>query len=265
VIVSAVNLHFLFWASMEKSLDTNDVIKSLIPSIFRIEVEFEGKAWAGTGFTIAKLEKSNRLFLATAKHVIDIPDDASPIVKVQQYDEFGKLSRNLSFQQKSKKDTSGRSAFHTHNTHDIGVLILPSQSANDQEIPARIISPEMALTIGTKISWAGFPGIVEASLGRPQLCYFEGVVSAFINEDNRMKYIVDGHCAEGVSGGPVWYFNDEKNRHEIVGVVSAYEHWGKGIPGFCIFEPINSVLLYLRSEQWHPDKIGEWVILNCYG
>ena len=115
------------------------------------------------------------------------------------------------------------------------------------------------------MGWAGFPGIVENALGFPQLCYFEGVVSAMVNRNDRKVYIVDGHAAKGVSGGPVWHWSEEKDRIEVIGIVSQYHHTMTPLPGFCLFEPINPIIYFLHSEAWHPDIAGDHLIINRYG
>jgi hypothetical protein len=86
-----------------------------------------------------------------------------------------------------------------------------------------------------------------------------------VNRQDKKIYIVDGHASKGVSGGPVWHWSTENNRAEIIGIVSEYRHLSNGMPGFCVFEPINSVLWYFSADLWHPDKVGDHLILNRYG
>jgi hypothetical protein len=88
---------------------------------------------------------------------------------------------------------------------------------------------------------------VEQALSRPQLCYFEGVISAHIMQPDRLLYIVDGHASPGVSGGPVWAWFDAVGSYAIVGIVSEYRHlFGHPeLPGHCFFEPINPLMEFL--------------------
>ena len=83
------------------------------------------------------------------------------------------------------------------------------------------------------------------------------MVSATVDKDGKRLYIVDGHNSAGVSGGPVWCWNDERQRAEIVGVVSGYGDAGGDLPGFCVFEPINPVLGYLC--HWTGNAGGDFV------
>ena len=45
---------------------------------------------------------------------------------------------------------------------------------------------------GTKVAWAGFPEAAAEFARRPQLCYFEGRVSAFVFHDEYQGYLLDG-------------------------------------------------------------------------
>ena len=38
-------------------------------------------------------------------------------------------------------------------------------------------------------------------------------------EGKRKRYIVDGHATHGVSGGPVWHYNAEHDRAEVIGMI----------------------------------------------
>ena len=243
--------------------------EELAPSIFRIEATCDRQTFAGTGFTVALFMASRRLVLSTAKHVLDFPKDKPVLWKVEQFDQHGTVTRGVTFQ--SKPPTLGGLSIFTHNLLDIGLHVLPELGADGQkfgteaESPPRVIDITSGVSTGTRVGWAGFAGVVEDTLGFPQLCYFEGVVSAMVNRKDKQLYIVDGHAAQGVSGGPVWHWSEERSRVEIVGVVSAYQALSNGLPGFCMFEPVNPTMYFLESKQWHNDVVGDHLITNRRG
>lgn len=177
--------------------------------------------------------------------------------------------RGISFA--TNKGPKGDVPYRTNNDLDVGIFMLPAHDnkgqplAREDERPLQTIDITSGASTGTRVAWAGFPGIVEGILGFPQLCYFEGVISSMVNRTDKKIYIVDGHGAPGISGGPVWQWSDGNDRTEIVGIVSNYRHDGDGIPGFCFFEPINTILWYFAAEMWHPDKVGDHLIVNRYG
>lgn len=239
------------------------------PSIFRVETRWANKRAVGTGFVLAMFANSKKLVLATAKHVLDFPDDETIAWKVQQFDGNGEVARQVTFGTNAK--LKGDVPYRTHNLLDVGIVILPALGddkatlARAGEAPVRAIDILSGSSTGTRVAWAGFPGIVENALGFPQVCYFEGVIAAMVNRPDRQLYIVDGHGAPGVSGGPVWHWSLEKDRLEVVGIVCGYQPGGKDMPGFCFFEPINPILYYFESEPWHPDKVGDHLITNRRG
>jgi hypothetical protein len=152
---------------------------------------------------------------------------------------------------------------------DIAVITLPRESdsgelfSTENEATVPLINPAKGVGTGTRVAWAGFPAVVEDVLDRAQLCYFEGVVSAMVDNDERQLYIVDGHTTYGVSGEPVWHRSDETLQPEVVGIVSNYSHTNDNLPGFCSFEPVNPLFYYLSS--WHvklPGGYDNFVLFN---
>lgn len=241
------------------------------PSIFRLETTWDNgkKSAHGTAFVVAMLRDSRRLVLATAKHVLDFPENETVWWKARQFDEHGRVQRQISFG--TDHGLLGGVPYRVHKKFDIGVLVLPANGddkghlARPGETPVRVIAIDEGVSTGTRIAWAGFPAVMEDLLGFPQLCYFEGVVSAMVNDGKRPFYIVDGHVSEGVSGGPVWQWNEEKSRLEVVGIVVSYTPGPSRLPGFCQFEPINPIMYFLETEAWHPDTLGDHLITNRRG
>jgi hypothetical protein len=108
------------------------------------------------------------------------------------------------------------------------------------------------LLTGTRVAWAGYPAFMVRSTGYPTLCYYEGVISASLfHQAKRPLYMVDGHAAPGVSGGPLWFCTPDAEP-VIVGVVSSYEGIvPENIPGLCAFTPLNVLFEYLEKEEWN--------------
>jgi len=101
---------------------------------------------------------------------------------------------------------------------------------------------------GDHVAWAGFPSLAATIAGRPQPCYFEGQVSAFIATDDFVTYLLDGHNTFGVSGGPVWAKRGE-NLPRIIGVISGYHSilHAPQMPGLVIAVPIQPVRVFLEQ------------------
>ena len=237
----------------------------IAPSIFRIECRTSEFCAAATGFAIARLTKSERLVLATARHVVECAQFRDAHWLVQQFDRNGKPSREISF-----RSVAGDSHAHVHKKMDLGLLVLDRGEppfASATEPVARFMDERLGVTPGTRVGWAGYPAIAHDLLGHPQLCYCEGVVSAMIDRDDRRLYLVDGHNTFGISGGPVWHWSRDRDQVEVVGVVSGYrttpifdDHTGESrldgsgrlsdsLPGFCVFEPLESFRAFFDS--WH--------------
>ena len=215
-------------------------------SVFRVQTEWNGKCATGTGFVVGLIKGTRKLILATARHCLEFPSDTTVDWKVEQFDEHGNVARQCTFS--TSQQLKGDVPYRTHNSFDVGLLVLPARSdAGDfllaeAEKPVCVIDPRKGVSTGTRLQWTGFPGAVERALGFPQLCCFHGVVSAMVNRLDKRMYVVDGHGAQGVSGGPVWHWCQERDRLEVVGIVTEYRPIPNGLPGFCLFEPVNPVI-----------------------
>jgi hypothetical protein len=234
-------------------------------SIFRVETTWSGRTATGTGFVVGMIRDSRKIILATARHCLEVPEDEVVSWRVQHFDEFGKVDREVAFG--THKQRAGDTPYRTHKSFDVGLLVLPSRSDADKffaledEKPICVIDPRKGVSTGTRVQWAGFPGEVEAALGGPQICCFGGQIAAMINRQERSHYVVDGHGMRGVSGGPVWHWSDERDRLEVVGIVAEYRPLPQGLPGFCLFEPVNPVMQYL--EWWRTQITDDFIITNC--
>ncbi len=217
---------------------------------FRIEARFAGKYVPGTAFCISRLEKSNRLILATAGHVISqLPEDTIKWV-LWQFDENGSVERKMEF---TTRPTDPERIYIYHKSIDIGFIVLPSEDdagktiALPNEMPLPPIDDTRRITEGTRVGWAGFPCVLGDLMGEQRLCYFEGVVSAFYSQLDEPMYIVDGHSAHGVSGGPMWNWPADHKNIEIFAIVTGYGMADEGLPGFCMSVPLNPLIRRLRE------------------
>jgi hypothetical protein len=201
---------------------------------------------------IERLVRPQRIIVATARHLLEFPNDA--IVKwfLECYAEDGSVTGRCCFSTDEGRPKTRPYRFYKRA--DVGFCVLPppEQESEGQLVPLDlhplpVISERRRLVPGTRVAWVGFPGQVEAFLHRPQLCYFEGAVSAFYAEGSRGLYIVDGHNARGVSGGPVWHYAEEGGSIEVAGIVTGYGLGEQDMPGFCLFEPINPVVGFVKS------------------
>jgi hypothetical protein len=224
---------------------------AVCPRVFRVETSWKDGGSVATGFSVARLMKSNCLILATAGHVLQFSEGEPVEWLVQQFDDEGRLARETRF---TTTGPDGENRYGWHNVMDIGWVVIPATDTEGKrftlpdEVPLPLIDAKRRLCEGTRVGWAGFPWQVHEFQGHPQLCYFEGVVSAFCQRSKTTVYVVDGHNAPGVSGGPVWHWPEDGDGIQIAGVVSGYGRSEDRFPGFCVFVPINPLINYLRAS-----------------
>jgi hypothetical protein len=234
-------------------MSPDEAVDEVRKRVFRVQRTHAGRTCVGTAFMIARLHPSDRIIVATARHLLKFPEDAKVTWCFQCLAEDGSVVGECRFASDETKPEERPYRFYKHA--DVGFCVLPppEQESKGQLVHSDIkslpvISEGHRLAQGTRIAWAGFPLTVEKLLGQPQLCYFEGVVSAFHAEGSRGRYIVDGHNARGVSGGPVWHWPDSGTGIEVAGIVAAYGLQQSDMPGFCVFEPINPVVAFVKSQ-----------------
>lgn len=246
----------------------DDVFEQLCTRVFRIEATWEMNNGSvdgsvATAFAMNK-RSSGQLVLATARHVLKFPREATVEWRIQQFDDHSCLQRETTFGTSETKKPGV--PYRCHKKFDVGCIALPPTlkrasggpfSPPDEE-PLPIISEKLMQGIGTRVCWAGFPGRIEDFLGQSTLCYAEGVISSMVNRKDRHLYIVDGHNSPGFSGGPVWYWCKDREEFLVLGIVSGYLP-NKEFPGFCCFEPINEVKFFLnywdREEAKGADEV----------
>lgn len=235
----------------------------------RIALSRGGKEFgSGTGVIIGTTRQTRRAAIVTARHVVDLPEgvaDDELGLEIQRYNSRGQVQKQVTFSAKGRGPTDFWVASSKAPGTDIAVIIAPALAADGSEFVSSIGSDSIGPVggragpdVGSQVAWAGFPGLIESprALGCPRLCYFQGVVSAFVDRDRAPCLVVDGHAMPGVSGGPLWFVNDDSGSVEIAGIVSQYlsyetpvhfhptqalddsrNQWRDRMPGLCFVQP----------------------------
>lgn len=178
----------------------------------------------GTGFHVGTYG-SGLCAIATANHVIQSELDWNEPIKLVHF-ETGK---------EILLSSENRAIIPFRNS-DMAMIVFPKPA--DLVVPEDEISflqSEFFLNPGVSIGWCGFPAV-----RNEQLCFFHGYISCHLPSEER--YLVDGVAINGVSGGPVFFI--ENNRPIIAGVISAYipnRSVGDSLPGV-------SVVSWIRPE-----------------
>ncbi len=173
--------------------------EEIVPHVVRIETP----TGSGTGFLFGYNATNTIAAIATAAHVID-----------QEYEwkQPIKLIHDASSTEVFLTD-SDRVIFIDRKRDSASILI----SADKLPLPKAVL-PLMDGTkvkrVGVELAWVGYP-----SVAYPELCFFTGCVSAFLNHDD--CYLIDGVAINGVSGGPV-FASIAEGHPELVGSISAY-------------------------------------------
>lgn len=255
-----------------------DGLERVRPYIVRFRTETDGgNETHGTGVIVAVSRPAGRVYIATAAHVVPRGQNAARTL-VQVFREAkpdcviefdirpGEVSPEVGF------------VYDNRSRADVGLLSLPTRPGtlknflDPNEVGAPVGGDNSVPAASTRIAWAGYPGLLRESaiLGRPQLCYFEGSISAFVNDADRQVFIVDGHAMPGVSGAPVWWSNELNGRIEVFGVMSQYIGWSMPqefhphiqtsdsverkrdrMPGVCFVQPIRGMVKYIEHMAIH--------------
>ena len=225
----------------------------------------EPKMWFGTGCIIGHVTNPRyrpKAMVATAGHLLKGPHEGSVEWTVERSDFLGGTPKKVTFTI-SPENPEGPKAFYYYSDPrlDIGGMFVDAdcddgrpflhldQSGRPAEPVLPLIDPRKGVTEGTRVAWAGFPQTVQKQLGFPQLCYYEGVVAAMIDtKAHPPLYLLDGHNSPGVSGAPIWAYNDERSSVELVAVIVGYLSEAQRIfPGFVCATPIHPLIRYMQS------------------
>ncbi|HET6247708.1 MAG TPA: hypothetical protein VFE47_08430 [Tepidisphaeraceae bacterium] len=266
VIVPPANTRMAHVIKPSAFPDLGDLFAFIRQFILRLEITPEDDPDSrdvGTCFIYGRREMTGELFAGTAKHLIP---DRPASWKIQRFDRLGKVDFQAIFTTKPGDDS-----YLTHKKRDIGWFLIHPSHARSFPEPSesfpRFITLNTVLSEGSRVSWGGYAHQIAERIGSPHLCYFEGSVSASYQSDDSGAYLLDGHVAHGVSGGPVWFWDNDAQMIKIAGVITEYcatESKSRlQVPGFCVVEWINPLLGYM--EWWnrmallppdHPDRKG---------
>ncbi len=252
-----------------------DALESFRRSIFRVQSTVKDSATGqvveiavGTAFVLCIYKKASQFVIATAGHVIDVDEPARTEWLFAESDARLDPVRKASFV--VSHDETRAKLFHRHKHTDVGILVVPGTVSRDgklfvrdDERPLPLIDHSLAVSTGTRVAWAGYASAVESFFHTPCLCYFEGSISLLVDRPDAIYYIIDGHNTAGISGGPVWHWSEDRQRFEVVAIISAYASGVDGLPGFVIAEPIHQVTGFLRSSAFAPDKIKDALNVDC--
>lgn len=248
-----------------KNFPIDDHFEQLCKSVFRVELSWTTRDYVhmtatATAFVITITK--DYVVLATAGHVLNLPKHTEITWKIQRFDHKNAVDLELQEFASVEIDEPGKPhhPYRCHKKLDLGVIVLnhthklkngETVLALPKELQLKTIARNYVATIGTTVGWAGFPATVESMLGRPTLCYAQGVVSSVhIRDGGGEHYIVDGHSTPGFSGGPVWYWCETTKELQIIGIISSYLPGGD-FPGFCFFEGIHLVKKLIKG--WNID------------
>jgi len=196
-------------------------------------VKIDTPTGSGSGFLFAFNEGKILCGIATALHVVDDTETWQQPLKINSY-----LFHKTAFLREPN-----RSILKDQETDSAVILFERSQLDLPEDlIPLRPI--ESPISIGAEVGWLGFPAIAPYTL-----CFFSGSVSA--RQDSK-RYLIDGVAINGVSGGPVFLW-DDAGQVQFVGVVSAYRAnraAGEALPGLLVAQDVShfhSVLAHLKT------------------
>lgn len=251
-----MKLHSIFLRFIDRTSQMpdrrNEYFSQICDSLFRISFTTGAGTFHATGFVIANfIDPKNITFaLATAEHTFKrIRTDENVHWTVERFDLHGNLQNSFKF--KSNIEKMGDGPLRLHLKSDLGILYVPAGDFVTK--PVRLLDPRCAIGSAGRVAWAGFPAFAKEKTATPQPCYFEGVISTVVDRvesEERLFYLVDGHGGKGVSGGPLWHWDEETNDYEVIGLCSSYLKSGDAdMPGMVVFESINPLVGYLTGAS----------------
>ena len=177
-------------------------VKKIRPHVVKIQT-MDG--W-GTGFFSARIPKLSGVGIATARHVIERADEwhqptklycygAEPVLV--QYDKWSPL-------------------FHEAG-EDAAVIVVFGDIVSPPEERLPRIHSKIYRSPGSEVGWVGYP-----SVHPEDLCFFSGCVSVY--DQAKERYLLDGVVIPGVSGGPVFYWDEEAGSPKVIGSITGYTH-----------------------------------------
>jgi hypothetical protein len=245
-----------------------NAVRRNIVSISARTLNCPKKSWSGTGCIIAMLLNPNyepKAIIVTAGHVLR-PAHQTPVEWTLRRNPGPKENtRQTVFKTPHDNPYGPRFLFYNKDPRvDIGAIMADSRCTDgrpfldweDQGASKEAFVPAIpkgqAMDCGTRVAWAGYPGLAAQEFDGPVLCYYEGVVSAVIDRTGQPPlYLLDGHNTWGVSGGPVWAWSDERHQVELIGIVVNYRrHLDQQVelPGHVTAVAIHPLMMYFGAN-----------------
>jgi len=190
----------------------------------------------GTGFHIGNFGKDNRLCaVATAYHVVQAVHDWGEPVKIIH----ARTGKEILLKENDR-------AILTFANRDLAVILftLPSDFILPNQ-PIELIPSKNYLFSGVDVAWCGFPAVKN-----DKLCFFHGYISCYL--DQQGDYLIDGVAIHGVSGGPVFYIDNQTNMPKIAGVITQYianRATGEVLPGVSMITSIAPFESTIKSLE----------------
>jgi hypothetical protein len=136
---------------------------------------------------------------------------------------------------------------------DIGALnfdndLCPGGFFVDTEKIPVTINTEIVATAGTMVAWGGFPDHVAKLIGGHRVCFFQGHIAACVNTPGKPpSYLISGYNSPGLSGGPVWMWDDVERTAQIIGIINSYSRAGELFPGLVHASCLNPLMGYFKN------------------
>jgi hypothetical protein len=202
-------------------------VGTMKPYIFRIETPHS----RGTGFQLTTSEDTGLCGIATALHVIQQAFEWEEPIRIEHYTS----SKTLLLKPPER-------AIKVHTEMDLAFVVFDKEDLPLQQVSIPLIPEDTVLKQGIQTGWCGFPAMAPRDL-----CFFSGVISCYLHNEN--SYLVDGVAINGVSGGPSFYVNDEREVN-LCGIVSEYRPnvaSGVVLPGVCVFRAIGPYYQQIKA------------------
>lgn len=230
-------------------------------------LEGDEQVWTGTGCIIGLLRNPHyepKAIVVTAGHVLRKAQGTEVEWKVQRQVVGARGIRTAVFRTPHENEFGPRFVYYGKDPRvDIGALFVDARCTDgqpffewdEQQEPAEPLAAVIGRggkAAGSRVAWAGYPGITSSQIGEPLLCYYEGVVSAVVDmEGQPPMYLLDGHNTWGLSGGPVWGWSDDRNGPELIGIVVSYRRHVEEeteLPGHVAAMAIHPILVYFKRN-----------------
>ncbi len=230
------------------------------PLLVRIEAQWtrcdgEPDGCSGTGFLVAREDEvEHGCAIATALHVVEQARHTPVTLRFTREGVARSDTRQVVLNPGTEQSRRAKLVRPELAEHDIAVVVLDAVDGGGQPL----FMPEAVPVIqeitkmpetGTRVAWAGYPGLAQAIVGEPQLCFYEGVIAATVNIPGKPPlFLLDGHIERGVSGGPVWAQSSGKIGYVLLGVAVNYSALEGGLPGLCAATPLNNMMKHLAED-----------------